>query len=36
MQIRMNVVWKDFATSLVGVVRVCEKLREFFVQYLKF
>ena len=36
MQIRMHVVWEYFSTSLIGVVGACEKLRDFFVQYLKF
>ena len=36
MQIRVHVVWEYFSTSLVGVVGACEKLRDFFVQYLKF
>ena len=35
MQIKMHVVWEYFSTSLVGVVGVCEKLHDFFVQYLK-
>ena len=36
MQIRMHVVWEYFSTSLEGVVGACEKLHDFFVQYLKF
>ena len=36
MQIRMHVVWEYFPTSLEGVVGACEKLGDFFVQYLKF
>ena len=36
MQIRMHVFWEYFSTSLVEVVSACEKLRDFFVQYLKF
>ena len=36
MLIRIHLVWEYFLTSLVGVVGACEKLRDFFVQHLKF
>ena len=32
----MHMVSEYFSTSLVEVVGACEKLRDFFVQYLKF
>ena len=32
----MHVVWEYFSTSLVGVVGACEKMRDFFAEYLKF
>ena len=32
----MHVVWEYFSTSLVGVVGACEKMHDFFAEYLKF